>query len=159
MAQEKEPLGLVWQLQERVWHISRFEGFEAFGGSIRQFRASRKRKTWLATAASFSQPLVWQQQFGTRKGTTWLSLAAARAGLARLEGFEGFEGFEAFGGSIRQFRASRKKLGLPQPLVFHQKRNHLACHSLAAPRAAVARFESLRGLAAPRAGFGTFRGV
>ena len=83
------------------------------------------------------QPLVWQQQFGTRKGTTWLSLAAPKAGLARLEGFEGFEGFdgfEAFGGSIRQFRASRKRkawlataasfapekepLGLPQPLVW-----------------------------------------
>ena len=38
--------------------------------------------------------------------------AAPRAGLARFEGFEafdGFEGFEAFEGSIRQFRASRKR--------------------------------------------------
>ena len=133
---EKELLGLpqplVWQLQEPVWHVWKgLRGFEAFGGSIRQFRASRKRKTWLATAASFSQPLVWQQQFGTRKGTTWLSLAAARAGLAHLARFEGFE---AFGGSIRQFRASRKRktwlataasflpekepLGMPQPLVW-----------------------------------------
>ena len=92
---------------------------------MRQFRASRNRKIW--------QPLVWQQ-FGTRKGTTWLSLAAPRAGLARFEGFEGFEGF---GRSIRQFRAIRKRttwlataasfspeftkkepLGLPQPLVW-----------------------------------------
>ena len=51
-----------------------FEGFEGFGRSIRQFRAIRKRTTWLATAASFSpeftkkeplglpQPLVWQLQ-------------------------------------------------------------------------------------------------
>ena len=91
------------------------------GGSIGQFRASRKRKTW-------------QQQFGTTKGTTWLSLAAPRAGLARFKGFEGFQGFEGFGGSIGQFRASRKStiwlataarfspekepLGLPQPVVW-----------------------------------------
>ena len=144
---------------ERFEGFEAFEAFEAFGGSIRQFRASRKRKTWLATAASFAptwlatasnlaafwqlwpvskslrglqdlegasgifgpvEPLVWQQQqqFGTRQGTTWLSLAAPIAGLARFEGFEGFErfegfeAFEAFGGSIRQFRASRKKKDL-----------------------------------------------
>ena len=40
-----------------------FEAFEAFEGSIRQFRASRKRKPWRATAAGF----------GTRKGTTSLA--------------------------------------------------------------------------------------
>ena len=58
-----------------------FEGFEAFGESIRQFRASRKRKTWLATAVSFSpekEPLGLPQP---------LSLAAPRARLARFEGF------------------------------------------------------------------------
>ena len=73
--------------------LARFEGFEAFEGfegSIRQFRASRKRKSWLATAAGF----------GTRKGTTSLatasSSAALRAGVAR---FERFEAFERFGGS------------------------------------------------------------
>ena len=38
------------------------------------------------------QPLVWQQQFGTRKGTTWLSLAAPKAGVARFEGFEELRG-------------------------------------------------------------------
>ena len=76
-----------------------FEAFEAFEGSIRQFRASRKRKPWRATAAGF----------GTRKGTTSLATAsssaysksrfgtfqgpsfpAPRAGLARFEAFEGF---------------------------------------------------------------------
>ena len=105
-----------------------FEGFEAFGGSIRQFRASRKRKTWLATATSFSQPLVWQQQFGTRKGTTWLGLAAARAGLRGLKGLKGLKRLEGASGSFGP--VEKERLGLPQPLVFHQKRNHLACHSL-----------------------------
>ena len=46
-----------------------FEAFEAFEGSIRQFRASRKRKPWLATAAGF----------GTRKGTTSLATASSSA--------------------------------------------------------------------------------
>ena len=58
-----------------------FGGFEAFEGSIWQFRASRRRKTWLATA---------------------LSLAAPRAGLARFEGFGGFGGFDAFEGAMAQ---------------------------------------------------------
>ena len=109
---EKERLGLpgplVWQLQEAVGHGSRglegfggFGRFKAFEGSIRKFRASRKRKTWLATAAS---------------------LAAPRAGLARFERFGGFGRFEAFEG--------KERLGLPQPRVWQkQKRKHLACHS------------------------------
>ena len=145
-----------------------FEAFEAFGGSIRQFRASRKRKTWLATAASFAptwlatasnlaapsaavapfgsfgpveterlglpQPLVWQQQFGTRKGTTWLSLATPIASLACFEGFEGLKGLTGLkrleGASGSFGPVEKERLGLPQPLVLHQKRNHLACHSL-----------------------------
>ena len=65
-----------------------FEAFEAFEGSIRQFRASRKRKPWLEKDAGF----------GTRKGTTSLatvsSSAALRAGVARFERFEAFERFE-----------------------------------------------------------------
>ena len=107
-----------------------FEGFAGFGGSSREFRASRNRKTWLATA----------------------SLAAPIAGLARFEGFEGlerfegFEAFEAFGGSIRQFRASRKK------------KTWLATAASFAPTwlatasnlAALARFEEFEGFA----GFG-----
>ena len=129
---------VVWQFQEparKTWlatapslaapraglarfeGFGRFGGFEAFKGSIRQFRASRKRNTWLATAPSFAaekelpglpEPVVWQFQEPERK--TWLatapSLAAPRAGLAR---FEGFGGFEACKGSIWQFRASRKR--------------------------------------------------
>ena len=68
MAEEKEPLGFGI---ERFEGFEGFEGFEAFGGSIRQFRASRKRKTWLATAASSApekeplglpQPQIWQLQ-------------------------------------------------------------------------------------------------
>ena len=68
MAEEKEPLGFGI---ERFEGFEGFERFEAFGGSIRQFRASRKRKTWLATAASSApekeplglpQPQIWQLQ-------------------------------------------------------------------------------------------------
>ena len=86
-----------------------FEAFEAFGGSIRQFRASRKRKTWLATAASFAP--------------TWLATASNLAALARFEEFEGFAGF---GGSIREFRASRTASLAATATVWHKKRNHLA---------------------------------
>ena len=46
------------------------------------------------------QRLVWQQQFGTRKGTTWLSLAAPRAGLAHFEQFEGLKRLEGASGSF-----------------------------------------------------------
>ena len=109
-----------------------FEGFEAFEGSIRQLRASRKRKPWLATAAGF----------GTRKGTTSLATAsisaysqsrfgtfqgpsfpAPRAGLARFEGFEAFEGLKGLkglrllkGASGSSGPVEKESLGLPQPL-------------------------------------------
>ena len=69
-----------------------FEGFEAFGGSIRQFRASRKRTTWLATAASLAA------EVRHRKGTTWLATASSLAApRARLAGFERLDTFEALG--------------------------------------------------------------
>ena len=67
----------------------------------RQFRASRKRKTWLATAASFAP--------------TWLATASNLAALAR---FEEFEGFEAFGGTAASFAPEKEPLSLPQPLVW-----------------------------------------
>ena len=94
---------------ERFEGFEAFEAFEAFGGSIRRFRASRKRKTWLATAASFAP--------------TWLATASNLAALARFEEFEGFAGF---GGSIREFRASRTATLAATATVWHKKRNHLA---------------------------------
>ena len=85
-----------------------FEGFEAFGGSIRQFRASRKRAIWLATAANFSpekeprglpQPLMWQLQ-----ELDWQVLK----GLTRLKPLVWLE---------------KERLGLPQPLVWQQMKS------------------------------------
>ena len=68
-----------------------FEGFEAFEGSIRQFRASRKRKPWLATAAGF----------GTRKGTTLLATASSSAySQSRFGTFQG-----------PSFRSSKSRFG------------------------------------------------
>ena len=101
-----------WPVSKGFKGFERFEGFEAFeafGGSIRQFRASRKRKIWLATAASFAP--------------TWLATASNLAALARFEEFEGFAGF---GGSIRDFRASRTASLAATATVWHKKRNHLA---------------------------------
>ena len=61
------------------------------------------------------QPLVWQQKFGTRKGTTWLatasSFAAPRgrlAGLTRLKPLVWLE---------------KERLDLPQPLVWQQMKS------------------------------------
>ena len=91
---------------------------EAFGGSIRQFRASRKRKAWLATAASLApekaplglpEPSVSQIQEPVWHVST---------GLKRLEAAPG-----SFG------PVEKESLGLPQPRVWHQKRNHFACQS------------------------------
>ena len=105
----------------------RFDGFEAFRGSIRQFRASRKRKISFATAASFApekeplglpQPLIWQLQ-----EPVW-HVSRGLSGLQDLEGASG-----SFG------PVEKERLGLPAASfspekVFRQKRNHLACHSL-----------------------------
>ena len=184
MAQGKEPLGVVWP----VWRVSMglrglkgfkwfegCEGFEAFGGSVRHFRASRKRKTWLATAASFAaekEPLglpqlqIWQLQEpvwhvwrglrglqgldfrwsmrqlrASRDRKTWPATAASLAaavwqkkrnhlGLASngLKGLKGLKRLEGASGSFGP--VEKERLGLPQPRVVHQKRNHLACHSL-----------------------------
>ena len=103
MAEEKEPLGFGI---ERFEGFEGFEGFEAFGGSIRQFRASRKRKTWLATAASSApekeplglpQPQIWQLQ-----EPVW----HVWRGLRGLQGLDGACG--SFG------PAETERLGLPQ---------------------------------------------
>ena len=77
--------------------LARFDGFEPFAafegfeGSIRQFRASRKRKPWLATAAGF----------GTRKGTT--SLATASISAYSKSRFGTFQG--------PSFRSSKSQFG------------------------------------------------
>ena len=68
-----------------------FEAFEAFEGSIRQFRASRKRKPWRATVAGF----------GTRKGTT--SLATASSSAYSKSGFGTVQG--------PSFRSSKSRFG------------------------------------------------
>ena len=79
-----------------------FEGFAGFGRSSREFRASRNRKTWLATAAlsqekepiSLPQPRYWQLQ-----ELAWQILK----GLTRLKPLVWLE---------------KERLGLPQPLVW-----------------------------------------
>ena len=157
LAPGKEPLGLpqpvVWQLQEPVWHVSR--GLKGLKGLKRLEGASGSFGPVETERLGLPQPRVWHQKQNDLACKA-PSLAAPRASLAR---FEGFEGFKAFGGSIRQFRATRQRkvwhvsrglkglrplggasgsfgpvekerLGLPQPRVWHQERNHLACHSL-----------------------------
>ena len=105
-----------------------FEAFEAFGGSIRQFQASRKRKAWLATAASLApekEPLRLPESVVSQlQEPVWHVLK----GLKRLKPLRSLRLLEGASGSFGPLE--QESLGLPQPLVWHQKRNHLACHSL-----------------------------
>ena len=118
--------------------MARFEGFggfgvfEAFEGSIRQLRASRKRKTWLATAPSLAaekgplslpEPVVWQFQEPERK--TWLATAPSLA-------------------------AEKEPLGLPEPVVWQFQEPARKTWQLQELVGHVLR--GLEGLAVPRAG-------
>ena len=79
--------------------------------------SGQQRQKDLACHSSSLAAAVWQKKRN--------HLGLALNGLKGLKGLKRLEGaFGSFG------PVEKERLGLPQPRVVHQKRNHLACHSL-----------------------------
>ena len=97
--------------------MARFEslrGLQGLDGACGSFGPVETER--LATAASLAAA-VWQKKRN--------HLGLASNGLKGLKGLKRLEGASGSFGPVE-----KERLGWPQPRVVHQKRNHLACHSL-----------------------------
>ena len=150
-----------------------FEAFEAFEGSIWQFRASRKIEK---ESLGVPQPLGLALEKGPlrlpqlpvrltpRAGLARFKVhrfAAPKDGLARFEAFEGFEVFEAFEGSIRQFRASKRKPWRATAAGFGTRKGTTSLATASSSAYSKSRFGTVQGpsFRSSKRQFGPFRGV